>query len=36
LFGQDNEYVFGTLLGLSGAELADLRARQIVTDLPLL
>jgi crotonobetainyl-CoA:carnitine CoA-transferase CaiB-like acyl-CoA transferase len=36
LFGQDNDYVFGMLLGLSGDELADLRARRVVTDLPLL
>ena len=36
LFGQDNDYVLGTLLGLSGAELADLRTRKVVTDLPLL
>jgi crotonobetainyl-CoA:carnitine CoA-transferase CaiB-like acyl-CoA transferase len=36
LFGQHNDEVLRSLLGLGEVELADLRARRVVTDLPLL
>lgn len=30
VLGQDNDYVFGELLGLSSAEIADLKAREVI------
>ena len=29
-YGEDNDYVFGEILGLTPAELAELRATQVI------